>query len=121
MSVVLDTTAQRSRARVVLLAAADLYRQKRGTLLQCVDLAATEMLDCEYVRRVLRGVLWEQNLPAWEAHPMRRRADVWRLLKIAIRWCSRRTGGWYVAGTTRPVRSSVPAGRQWLEWLPGSR
>lgn len=121
MSVVLDTTAQRSRARIVLLAAANLYRQKRGTLLQCVDAAATEPLDPEYVRRVLRGVLWEQNLPAWEAHPMRRRSDIWRALRIAIRWCSRRTGGWYIAGKSTVAKTSVPCNRQWTEWLAGSR
>lgn len=121
MSVVLDTTAQRSRALLVLRAAADLYRQKRGTLLQCIDEASTLPLDPVYCRRVLRGVLWEQNLPAWEAHPMRRRADIWQVLKLAIRWCSRRTGGWYIAGKSTVAKTSVPCDRQWLEWLPESR
>jgi trehalose utilization protein len=67
---------------------------------------------------VLRGVLWELDLPGWEAHPTRRRADVWRALKTAIRWCSRRTGGWSVAGQSRVARATVPPSRQWLEWLP---
>lgn len=114
----LDTTAQRERARIVLLCAADLYREKRGTLLDCVKLAAADFLDAEFARRVLRGVLWTQNLVEWEAHPMRRRADVWRALKTAIRWCSRRAGGWRVTGQSRPARANVPPERQWLEWLP---
>lgn len=118
MSIVLDTSAQRSRARVVLLSAADLYREKRGTLLDCIGLAAVSFIDAEYARRVLRGVLWENDLPGWEAHPMRRRADVWRALKTAIRWCSRRAGGWRVNGRDRPAVARVPPSRQWLEWLP---
>lgn len=114
----LDTTQQRIRARIVLLSAADLYREKRGTLLDCIKLAANDFLDAEFARRVLRGVLWTQNLVEWEAHPMRRRNDVWRVLRIAIRWCSRRAGGWRVGGKERPARAKVPPERQWLEWLP---
>lgn len=114
----LDTTAQRDRARIVLLSAADLYREKRGTLLDCVKLAAVDFLDAEFARRVLRGVLWTQNLVEWEAHPMRRRSDVWRALNTAVRWCSRRAGGWCVGGRPRPVVAKVPPERQWLEWLP---
>lgn len=114
----LDTTEQRRRARVVLLSAADLYRQKRGTLCECLRLAAVDLLDAEFARRVLRGVLFESNLPAWEAHRSRRRADVWRVLKMAVRWCSRRVGGWRVNGQDRVARALVPAARQWLEWLP---
>lgn len=116
---VLDTTAQRARARVVLLRAADLYRERRGSMLDCIKLAADDFLDAEFARRVLRGVLWEMNLSAWQEHPIRRRADVWRALKTAIRWCSRRAGGWRV-GADRPARARVPSSRQWLEWLPES-
>lgn len=115
----LDTTAQRARALGVLLAAAVFYRARKGTLSECVALGAgDEPLDAEYARRVLRGVLWEQDLIGWEAHPTRRRAEVWRVLKTGIRWCSRRTGGWRVGGKDRPARARVPATRQWLEWLP---
>lgn len=117
---VLDTTEQRARARVVLLSAANLYRDRRGTLVDCISRAA-DPLDAEFARRVLRGVLWEQNLPEWEAHPMRRRSDVWRALNTAIRWCSRRAGGWRVGGKDRPAIARVPPNRQWLEWLPVSR
>lgn len=113
------TTDQRARALVVLLAASDFYRARKGSLLYCVDLAAVEPMDSECARRVLRGVLWTLDLLGWEQHPMRRRGDVWRALKTAIRWCSRRAGGWSVAGVERPVLAKVPAGRQWLEWLPG--
>lgn len=114
----LSTTEQRARARIVLLSAADLYREKRGSLLDCVKLAAANLIDAEYARRVLRGVLWENNLVEWEAHPMRRRSDVWRVLRTAIRWCSRRAGGWRVTGQDRPAVAKVPCERQWLEWLP---
>ena len=113
-----DTTEQRARARIVLQSAADLYRERRGTLLDCVKLAAVDFLDAEFARRVLRGVLWTQDLPGWESHPMRRRSDVWRALKTAIRWCSRRAGGWRVGGKDRPAVARVPPDRQWLEWLP---
>ena len=115
----LSTSEQRARARIVLQSAADLYREKRGTLCECVKLAAADFLDAEFARRVLRGVLWTQNLVEWEAHPMRRRSDVWRALNTAIRWCSRRAGGWRVGGKERPTRATVPPERQWLEWLPG--
>jgi hypothetical protein len=115
---VLDTTAQRTRARIVLLSAADLYRERRGALLDCIKVAAVDFLDAEFARRVLRGVLWTQDLAAWEAHPMRRRADVWRALKQAVRWCSRRAGGWRVGGKERTAVAKVPCSRQWLEWLP---
>lgn len=114
----LDTTAQRARARVVLLSAADLYRERRGSLLDCIALAAVDFIDAEYARRVLRGVLWENNLAAWESRPHRRRAEVWLALKTAIRWCSRRAGGWRVDGRDRPAVARVPPSRQWLEWLP---
>lgn len=114
----LTTTEQRARARVVLLAAGDLYRARKGTLLACIDLAATDPLDVVFSRRVLQGVLWLRNLSGWEAEPMRRRGDVWRALKLAIRWCSRRAGGWLVRGIKRPVRATVSADRQHLEWLP---
>lgn len=114
----LDTTEQRARARLVLLSAADLYREKRGTLLDCLKLAATDFLDAEFARRVLRGVLWTNDLASWESHPMRRRAEVWRALKTAIRWCSRRAGGWRVGGKDRLAVARVPPERQWLEWLP---
>lgn len=112
------TTEQRARACVVLRAAAELYRAKRGTLLVCVDLAADSNLDILFTRRVLRGVLWLSDLAGWEAHPMRRRADVWKALKTAIRWCSRRVGGWQVRGQQRVAVARVPPDRQHLEWLP---
>ena len=115
---VLSTTEQRARALVVLRSAGDLYRERRGSLCECLQLAAVNLLDAEYARRVLRGVLWLQNLVEWESNRMRRRADVWRALKIAIRWCSRRAGGWRVGGKDRPVKSDVPCERQHLEWLP---
>jgi hypothetical protein len=114
----LSTTEQRARARVVLLSAADLYRERRGSLLDCVKLAAVDFIDAEFARRVLRGVLWTNNLIEWEAHPIRRRSDVWRALQTAIRWCSRRSGGWRVGGKDRPAVARVPPDRQWLEWLP---
>lgn len=115
---VLTTTEQRTRARVVLLAAADFYRARRGSLLACIGLAAKSSLDSLFTQRVLRGVLWERDLAGWEAHPMRRRAEVWRALKLAIRWCSRRVGGWSVAGIERTARADVSPDRQHLEWLP---
>lgn len=115
---ILSTAEQRARARVVLLAAADLYREQRGTLLLCIDLAAAGPLEAVFTRRVLQGVLWLRDLAGWEGHPMRRRAEVWRALKLAIRWCSRRAGGWSVRGIERPARADVPADRQHLEWLP---
>ncbi len=101
--------------------AASLYRKRRGSLVDCIKTAAKDFLDAEFALRVLRGVLWLQDITDWEAHPMRRRSDVWRALKTAIRWCSRRVGGWRVGGRDRAPASSVPANRQWLEWLPASR
>lgn len=111
------TAEQRVRARAVFLAAANLYRAKHGALLDCIDAASADPLERLYALRVLRGVLWQADLAGWEAHPMRRRAEVWRVLNIAIRWCSRRSGGWSVRGVERPARAGVPADRQHLEWL----
>jgi len=99
----------------VLLEAEKRYRAHEGSLLDCIA-RGNDALDAEYARRVLRGVLWELDLQGWEAHPMRRRADVWKALKTAIRWCSRRTGGWRV-GKDRPAIARVPSSRQWLEWV----
>lgn len=114
---VLSTAQQRVHARAVLVAAADLYRRRKGTLLACVDIAAKDPLGVLFSRRVLRGVLWLTDLAGWEAHPMRRRADVWRALNTAIRWCSRRSGGWQVGGFDRPPVSDISADRQHLEWV----
>lgn len=113
----LTTTEQRAVARGVLIAAADLYRAREGTLLACIDRAAKNSLEVLFSRRVLRGVLWLQDLAGWEDHPMRRRADVWRVLNIAIRWCSRRAGGWRVGGAERPALAKVSPDRQHMEWL----
>ncbi len=118
---VLSTTEQRARARSVLIAAADLYRQRKGTLLECLGRATDDYLDHEYAKRVLRGVLWELDIAGWESQPVRRRADVHRALKTAIRWCSRKAGGWRVGGRERPALATVPPNRQWLEWLPRNR
>ena len=115
------TAEQRARALVVLLAVAVLYRARSSTLLGCIDIAAADSREREYTLRVLRGVLWTSDLLGWESHPTRRRADVWRALKTATRWCSRRAGGWSVTGLVRPAAAKVPASRQWLEWLPVSR
>lgn len=114
----LTTTEQRAIARVVLLGAADLYRARKGSLLACIDAAAKDSYGVLFSRRVLQGVLWLRDLAGWEAHPMRRRAEVWRALNTAIRWCSRRAGGWRVSGVDRPALASVPPDRQHLEWLP---
>lgn len=114
----LSTTEQRKIARPILVRTGVLYRQRRGDLLVCLGLATDDFMGAEYAKRVLRGVLWELDIAGWEAHPMRRRADVYRALKTAIRWCSRRAGGWRV-GEERPAVAKVPPSRQWLEWLPG--
>jgi len=114
---VLSTADQRVRARVVLVAAAEFYRSKFGTLLACIDRAAKDALDVVFTRRVLRGVLWLSDLAGWESHPMRRRSDVWRALNTAIRWCSRRPGGWQVRGVARPTPARVSPDRQHLEWV----
>lgn len=115
------TTEQRARALVVFRAAAILYRARAGTLLACLDSASGDALDVLFSQRVLRGVLWDRDLAGWEAHPTRRRADVWRALNTAIRWCSRRTGGWQVRGIARVARAAVSADRQHLEWLGARR
>lgn len=79
-----------------------MYRARFGPLWQCIQKAGDGRLECEYARRLLRTLLNEQNLPAWEAHPSRRRADVYRLLDAAIRRSRCLRGGWLV---------SVPTGK----------
>ena len=118
---VLSTVEQRARALAVFRRAADLYRSRAGSLSECLGLAADDLLDIEYAKRVLRGVLWTLDIVGWESHPMRRRAEVWAALKTATRWCTRKRGGWRVGGVDQPSVASVPASRQWLEWLPRSR
>lgn len=119
----LSTAEQRARAKPVLQRAADLYRERFGSLFDCLCRAAESNMDRLYALRVLQGVLWELDVPGWEAARKRRRSEVWQVLKTAIRWCSRRRGGHSVTGR-RPDRlpeTDVPATRQWLEWLPRNR
>ena len=118
---VLSTTEQRAVALPILRRASDLYRAREGTLVECLGLASDDLLGIEFAKRVLRGVVWELDLFGWESHRMRRRSEVHRAFKTAIRWCSRRAGGWRVGGRERMVVATVPAGRQWLEWLPVNR
>lgn len=87
---------QLRRANVVLRASRKLYRQRFGPLWQCVQTAGDARIEAEYARRLLRAMLLENDLPLWEAHPTRKRAEVYRLIDAAIRRSDQRHGGWLV-------------------------
>ena len=59
---------------------------------------ATGTLEAEYAREVLREVLREWDLVAWNDHPSRRKADVVQALLRAVARAGRhlRRGGWTV-------------------------
>lgn len=75
----------------------------------------------EYAKIELRRTLLTLDLQAWESHPFRVRGDVKALLRRAVGRLTPHRGGWRVGGRDRAPASSVPANRQWLEWLPASR
>lgn len=94
---------QLRRANVVLRAVRRLYRARFGALWECLQAEPHGgNIEAEYARRLLRVMLNDNNLPAWERHPSRKRADVYRLLDAAIRRSSMLKGGWFCA---------VPGGR----------
>lgn len=107
---VADTHAQRrEKALRVLLDARELLRRDgwlRGSTagvggwsLTAALMQSGDMVAAEWARWVLRGVLFEADLPAWADHPARERRDIFRALQRAIAVCrvGRRAGGWTVA------------------------
>lgn len=89
---------QLRRAHVVLLEARSLYRERQGTLAQCLQMVETDLLSIEYARRLLRALTLNAWNPfTWEQDPTRKRADVYRLIDAAIRRSRRLRGGWFVA------------------------
>ncbi len=65
-----------------------------GAIRQCGD-----TLRAYYATQVVSEVLFDWNLPAWEAHPSRRFRDVCLALRRAIALAGRhvRRGGWLVS------------------------
>lgn len=91
----------------MLLEARRKYRNHQGPLWECVRTSG-ENLATEYAMRLLRALAKEPHLPAWEQHPARVRADVYRLLDAAIRRSRRLRGGWLVALPSRQRRKPSP-------------
>jgi hypothetical protein len=60
---------------------------------------ATGRVESEYAREVLREVLCEWDLVAWNDHPARRKADVVAALQHAVARAGRHLprGGWRVS------------------------
>lgn len=85
------------RVRDVLRWAWRIYRRSDGrSMVDAVNDAADGAATGEYAKRTLRRLLLELNLQAWEAHPLRTRADVHSLFRRAINKLAHRPGGWQV-------------------------
>lgn len=66
---------------------------------------ASTGINGEHARRIIRRLLLEHDLVAWNNHPLRRKGDVLRLLERAVRVAEGRTqhrGGWVVTGAVAP-------------------
>lgn len=85
------------RVRDVLTWAWAIYRRGDVSIVDAIDEAANGGAVGEYAKRALRRILLELNLPAWEAHPNRTRADVHRLFRKAINKLTPHRGGWQVS------------------------
>jgi hypothetical protein len=85
------------RVRDVLRLAWRIYR--RGDVLLCdaIGEASGRGPEGEYAKQQIRRVLFEINLPAWEAHPNRSRDDIHRVFRQAISKLTPHRGGWRVA------------------------
>lgn len=71
-------------------------------MVAAVRAAADGAAVAEYALHEMRKVLFEINLPAWEAHPARLRSDVHALFRRTIGRLTPHRGGWNV----RPPRSA---------------
>lgn len=105
-----DTHEQRrAKALDVLLAARALLRQdgwKRGSLygvggwsLGAALMQSGDTVSAEWARWVIRGILFDVNIPAWADHSCRERRDIFRILQRAIARCRKSIplGGWLVS------------------------
>ena len=93
---------QLRRAHVVLLEARSLYKDRRGTLAECLMASRADLLSIEFARRLIRVLTLQQWNPfTWEQ--TKTRGDVYRLLDAAIRRSRQLRGGWFVA---------VPGGKE---------
>lgn len=84
------------RVRRVLVRALALYRAGAPSMLLAINDAAEGGAEGEYAKMQLRRVLHDINLPAWEQHPARLRADVRSLLTRTIGKLTPHRGGWLV-------------------------
>lgn len=90
---------RRRRIRRTLVGGLVVWRKGGVSLVDAVRSYASSDATAEYALREMRHVLCELNLPAWEAHPNRVRADVRALFKKAIRRVDVHRGGWRVHHT----------------------
>lgn len=93
---------RRRRCRFVLANAFLIWRRGGISLTESVREAAAGTAAGEYALIEMRHVLCELNLPAWETHPHRVRADVHRLFRKTIGRLTPHRGGWHV----RPPKSA---------------
>lgn len=84
------------RTRDVLQWAWKVYARGGKSLVESVREAAAGSPVGAFALQQMRHVLLELNLPAWEAHPNRTRADVHRLFRKTISRVSPHRGGWRV-------------------------
>lgn len=88
------------RIRRRLVAALVVWRKGGISLVDAVRHGCPpEDPSAEYALQVMRRVLLELNLPAWEAHPARLRSDIRNLFRRAIGRVDVHRGGWRVHHT----------------------
>ena len=97
----LSPDAQAAAALPVLIAARQLVVHEGEEPLQAIAVASNSGISGEYARRILRGVLYEANLLAWQSNPATLKSDKRRAFDraiVAARRLSRRRGGWNTSG-----------------------
>lgn len=85
---------KKRRALRVLVEARRLYREKRGTLHECLS---DGTLESWWAKEVVRHYVRALNLEQWEREQRQPRSTVYRTLDACIRKCRQLRGGWFVS------------------------
>ena len=95
------------RVREVLVRAYELFRGGGMSMVASINAAcvAPSSPAGEYAKIVLRRILLELNLTAWEEHPARLRSEIHSLFKRAIGRVTPHKGGWNPSDAPRRKRN----------------
>ncbi len=97
-----STREKTRRMHSALTTARKLYREKFGSLIECLQQAAFEGKAAPtpaawHARQLLKSLHWGGNLEGWSIHATTRRAEIYDLLDKAIRQTRQMRGGWLVS------------------------